>query len=82
MAVLVERLEQAVNKFRDRRDKMRQPNGSMINGELAQKEADLKSAQLRAIQVKRDIVKVKRQLEGAFDLGQITNMENEIKNKE
>ncbi len=46
------------------------------------KEKEIKSASNRSVQIKKEIEKIKRKLETAYDVGAITELENDIKNKE
>jgi len=46
------------------------------------KERELKNAQTRAFNVKKEIQRIKRQLDTNYDLAAITELENEIKSKE
>jgi hypothetical protein len=42
----------------------------------------MRSAQMRSNHIKKELEKIKRRLETAYDIANITEMENDIKNKE
>jgi hypothetical protein len=85
MTQLIERLEGALNKFKDRKEKDKQRNYmgvSNVPDDLASKEKELKSATIRTQNIKKEILKLKRKLDTGYDLTNITELENEIKEKE
>jgi len=84
---MIIKLESAINKFLDRKEQDRISFANHgyygnVSEDLKVKEKELKSAQQRAINVKKEILRIKRQLETAIDIDTITAMENDIKNKE
>ena len=87
--MLIERLEAAFYRFKERRESEKHRFGHFnptnletVPEDLQTKDKELKSASIRSNQIKKDILKVKRMLDGAYDIGAITELENEIKNKE
>jgi hypothetical protein len=74
LAQLIERLEQALAKFKERKDKLRQhqsllnpvplAHSELLNDPVfAQRERDLRNAQLRLLAVKKDIGRLRQTLE-------------------
>eukprot|EP00347_Sterkiella_histriomuscorum_P001895 403370257 len=90
LSSLIERLEIALNKFKDRKEKDKQryginpqyQNQSQLPDDLLQKEKELRNAHSRSTNVKKEILKIRRKLETNVDINLITELENEIKNKE
>lgn len=85
---LISKLEIALTKFKERKlkDKVRGKRmgygAYIMNDEINIKEKEIKSAHIRSIQVKKEIEKIKRKLESAYDVQSITEIENDIKDKE
>ena len=49
---------------------------------LAQKERELKNGQSRMLAVKKDILRLRQALEQQYDVATMTELENDIRNKE
>ncbi|TNV77347.1 hypothetical protein FGO68_gene16783 [Halteria grandinella] len=82
LAQLIDRLEQALAKFKERKDKQRQHQSLQSVSDDPKVEKDLKSAQFRIATVKRDIHRLRQTLEQQYDVGTLTELENDLKAKE
>lgn len=82
LAQLIERLEQALLKFKERKDKQRQHQSLQQISEDPRVEKDLKASQFKIATVKRDIARIRQTLEQQYDVGSLTELENDVKAKE
>ena len=84
LLLLVDAMEAQLLKVKEARDRDidNYRNREERDPDLRTKEKELKSAQVKASNMKKEIVSMKRQLENAFDIDKIISLENELKDKE
>ena len=89
LSIMIEKLDDAVKRFKERKVNDRhntatvsQYYGGSNNEDLNQRDRELRMGAQKANNLKKEIARIKRQLDTAVDLKYITELEDEIKSKE